>query len=50
LFCKKYKKIVAKIGINGSSKHLGYFKTVDEASKAFQKALAEYTRGVSPLG
>jgi len=44
LFCNKYKKITSKIYIDGKSKHLGYFKTVEEASNAYKRALAEYLR------
>lgn len=43
-FCNKYKKITAKIGVDKTNRHLGYFKTIEEASNAYQKALADYLK------
>tara|TARA_R110002153_G_scaffold215920_1_gene368531 strand:- start:361 stop:675 length:315 start_codon:yes stop_codon:yes gene_type:complete len=39
---KKTGRWHAKIGVNGSVKHLGYFATVDEASAARNAAEREY--------
>ena len=37
-FSEKDKKWVAQLGLKGTRKHLGYFNTKEEASKAYQKA------------
>lgn len=36
------KKYRARIEVNGKKKHLGYFKTKEEAQDAYNKAAAEY--------
>jgi hypothetical protein len=40
-FCNTHKKFKAQIRINGKQKGLGYFRTLEEASAAYQKALLE---------
>lgn len=40
-YCKTYKKYKARIYINGKRHHLGYFKTEEEASEAYQNKLKE---------
>ena len=40
-FHKTIKKYQSKIRINGKNKHLGYFETAEEASKAYEKKAKE---------
>jgi hypothetical protein len=42
-FCKTKQKWMARIKIKGRDKYLGYFKTKEEASEVYQKALLEFS-------